>query len=105
MAQITEEINIKIRKFINYPEKTGIHIETAILFGSYSKGLQNKWSDIDLALVSNDFEGSRFNDNMKLMKTVLKVNSDIETHPFRPEDFSIENPFVAEILRYGYSFK
>ena len=28
-------------------------------------------------------------------------NIDIETHPFRREEFTRDNPFVCEILEYG----
>lgn len=32
---------------------------------------------------------------------LIKVDSRIEPHSFRPEDFSKENPFVNEILKQG----
>lgn len=73
----------------------------AYIFGSYAKGRQTEWSDIDLALVSDRFEGNFFYDRCKLSPYVIKINTDIETHPFRPEDFTKENPFVEEIIETG----
>jgi len=32
---------------------------------------------------------------------LIKVDSRIEPHPFKPEDFTEENPFVKEILKQG----
>lgn len=34
---------------------SGIHIERELIFGSYAKGKTGKWSDIDVALVSEGF--------------------------------------------------
>jgi predicted nucleotidyltransferase len=104
MAKIPDKIRSIIKNLLEEAEKEHISIQKAILFGSYANGTNTEFSDIDLALVSDDFQGSRFEDNMKLMRAVLRVNSDIETHPFRPEDFNNENPFVVEILKNGIVF-
>ena len=79
----------------------GLHLERAILFGSYAKGTSGKWSDIDIALVSKDFTGVGFFDRKKVNPFVIKADSRVEPHPFRPEDFTEDNPFVKEILRQG----
>ena len=36
---------------------SAIRVEAVILYGSYAKGTADEWSDIDLAVVSPDFEG------------------------------------------------
>ncbi|MDZ7289571.1 MAG: nucleotidyltransferase domain-containing protein [candidate division KSB1 bacterium] len=76
-------------------------IRQAYIFGSYATGQQTEWSDIDLALVSDRFEGNFFYDRCKLSPYVIKIDTDIETHPFRPEDFTKDNPFVEEIIETG----
>lgn len=60
-----------------------------------------QYSDIDMAVVSDDFVGSLFDDSTRLGKYVIKTSFDIEVHPFRTEDFTPDNPLVAEILRTG----
>lgn len=35
-----------------------VGIERAVVFGSVARGDFNRWSDVDLLLVSDDFEGS-----------------------------------------------
>ena len=45
----------EIKRFINRTEKE-IDIEKIIIFGSYAWGKQNKCSDIDLAVISDDFK-------------------------------------------------
>ena len=97
MALVSDEIGEKLKKFLNMVSLSGLHIEKAIIFGSYAKGKADKWSDIDIALVSKDFTGVR----KKLNRCLIKVDSSIETHPFRPEDFTRENFFVDQIVKEG----
>jgi predicted nucleotidyltransferase len=81
--------------------KKDISVEQVYLFGSYAKGNVKEYSDIDLAIVSNDFQGIRFYDRKKLFKYLIKINTDIEIHTFKTEDFTTDDPFVAEIIKTG----
>ncbi len=101
MVEIPNKVIEIIFKFIKEAKIDNINIEQAILFGSYAKGTQNKYSDIDLAVVSADFEGNRFKDNLKLAEAKLRTSIDLETHPFKTLDFTIDNLFVKEILKEG----
>ncbi|MBM2815451.1 MAG: nucleotidyltransferase [Ignavibacteria bacterium] len=101
MAEVPEHIKEIIKKLVLEAKTDNITIEKAILFGSYAKGTNHEYSDIDVAVVSNDFEGIRLFDNIKLIDAALKASIDLETHPYRPEDFNEDNPFVKEILEYG----
>ncbi len=90
-----------IRRLIAELGKENIRIERAIVFGSQVRGSATEWSDIDVALVSPDFSGSRFDDNCRIRKAKLRTNKRFETHPFTREDFD-SSPFVhAEILKDG----
>jgi predicted nucleotidyltransferase len=97
---LTEVLNIA-KKFIETVRQQGITVETAYLFGSWAQGRGTEWSDIDLAIVSSVFEGVTFYDRRKLDKAVIAVDTGIEPHPYRPEDFNESNDFVREILRTG----
>ena len=57
MDQIPDRIRKIIDQYIKKLDKNKIHIQRAIIFGSYSKGLSHAWSDIDIALVSDAFDG------------------------------------------------
>ena len=81
--------------------KLQINIEQAILFGSYAQGTYSSWSDIDIALVSSDFEGDRFKDRDKIRRIKLKISSDLEPIPYLPDDFTVNDPFVKQILATG----
>ena len=101
MAVITDEITERIKKFLEMISASGLHLERAILFGSSVRGTANRWSDIDIALVSKDFTGIGFYDRKRMNPYLIKTDSRIELHPFRPEDFTEENPFVHQILKDG----
>lgn len=46
-----------IRKFVEGLEERGIRVEHVYLYGSYARGTWLKTSDVDLIIVSRDFEG------------------------------------------------
>ena len=102
MAQKADrKIEKTVKSYIEQLESIGIHVQQAILFGSYASGKHNEWSDIDLAIVSKDFIGDRFEDRNRIRRITLQVNSDISPMPFRPEDFNDSDYFVKEILETG----
>ncbi len=101
MADVPNTVIEIIKKFIEEAEKDNIRISQAVLFGSYAKGTYHEYSDIDLAVVSEDFEGISFYDNKKLTKAMLRTCIDLETHTYLPDEFKEDNPFVKEILEYG----
>ncbi len=103
MAEISTEIKELINKFIYELEATNIHVQKAVLFGSYARGTNDKWSDIDIAIVSDNFVGNRYYDNEKIRKAKFATSFELEPLTYRPEEFNESNPFVREILRHGIS--
>lgn len=95
-----DEIDEILQKFISLVSEE-FPLSSVYLFGSYAEGNAGEDSDIDLAIVSEHFEGSRFIDKKKLNKYILQTSIDLEIHPFKTEDFTPENPFVREILSKG----
>ena len=98
-----ENVETIIRSFLEAIQNE-IHVDGVYLFGSYAKGTPSKYSDIDLAIVSRDFEGVRFFDRKRLIKYIVKVNTDIQLHPFKTDYFTTDDPFVEEIIRTGIRF-
>lgn len=101
MAQILPRVKKIIDLYLAALRENHIPVKQAVLFGSYAKGNYNDWSDIDLALVSEVFEGIRIRDRSKIRPITLKISSDLEVLPYRPQDFNMDDPFVKEILRTG----
>ena len=94
------DINNIIKKFISLVSEE-FPLRYVYLFGSYANGHAGEYSDVDLAIVSDKFEGSRFFDKKRLNKYVLQISTDLEIHPFKTSDFTDDNPFVKEIIQTG----
>jgi predicted nucleotidyltransferase len=101
LVEIAVDITGKIKDFVSELEKQNLHVEQVFLFGSYAKGTFNEWSDIDIAIVSNDFCGIRLFDKEKMIKAIAAIDFSLSPLPFRPEDFDESNLFVKEILETG----
>ena len=101
MDKIPVKIHRLLKKYLKELENNNVPIRQAILFGSYATNSSNEWSDIDIVLVSDEFEGIPFKDRNKIRKITLRISSDLSPLPFKTEDFSSENPFVREILKHG----
>lgn len=101
MAKIPHRIKKIIDKYIEALRINNVPISQIVLFGSYARGTFQKWSDIDIALVSDIFEGDRFLDRGKIRRINLSVSSDLEILPYHPQDFTINDPFVKEIIETG----
>lgn len=101
MAPVPDRVKKIVDLYIKKLRENNIPISQAILFGSFAQGTAGKWSDIDLAIVSEIFEGDRFADRGKLRRIKLSVSNDLEILPFRPQDFTEDDPLVKEILDTG----
>lgn len=72
------------------------------LFGSFAKDKPNKWSDIDVAIVSGEIEKNREKSNLKLWQLTEGIDNRIEPHGFSPKDFQKDwIPMVHEIKKTG----
>ena len=101
MAQVPDEIMTILKKYVAELERNNIHLKAVVLFGSYATGRYEEFSDIDVALVSDDFQGVRFSDKERIRKSTLATDYRLSPLPFRSEDFKEENLFVKEILKTG----
>lgn len=90
----------RVQQFLEEVRQQGVPLRKAILFGSFARNEQHEYSDIDLALVADDFTGAAFIDMKPFVRALVK-HVDIEPHTFSPEQFADWNPFVQEIKRTG----
>lgn len=72
----------------------------AYLFGSHSRGVSHKDSDIDIAIIFSRLE-DYFELQLELMRLRRNIDTRIEPHPIDENDFNPGNPLAAEILKYG----
>jgi predicted nucleotidyltransferase len=82
--------------------KSNMKIKKMYLFGSYVSGTNHIDSDIDIAVISDDFKGDCIDDGVTLM--MLRpddIDIVLEPHPFLSKDFNKQNPFAREIIDKG----
>lgn len=80
-----------------------IRVEKVYLYGSYARNGEHDFSDIDIAVISPDFEGGTERDYLILGRAALKINVLIEAKPYRPSDLGNLSPleFLYEVVRTG----
>ena len=100
MDKIKPEILIIIKKYLSLLENNGFPIKEAYLYGSYTRNEENKWSDIDIAVISDRFEGNRFLDKEKIRGLYRKVDLRISVLPLNTE--SLDSFFIqSEVIGKG----
>ncbi len=66
------------------------------------KGTEKKDSDIDIALIFDDFkEEDKFDLQTNLLVLATNFDTRIEPHPISKQEFEFEDPFVSEIKKTG----
>lgn len=92
----------KARLFLDSLRQAGIEVSEAYLFGSVVSGLSHKDSDIDLAVVSSEFQGLRYYDMKKICMHRRKIDLRLEIHPFSRDEVEHDPPqFFLKIKQDG----
>jgi predicted nucleotidyltransferase len=107
MALQQDRVDGIILGFIARLEKE-IPVQEVILFGSYAQGNPEEYSDIDLAVISDWFEGKPAIENLKfLMRISSRYNYLIEALPFRGKEYQNidKRSLLARIVQTGKKYK
>jgi len=92
----------EIEAYLKVLKKNKIKLQKVILFGSFAKNKQKSYSDIDLAVVSEDFKKDVIEAMMTLSKLTIGVADRIEPIALTPEDLNKKyHPLIGEIKKYG----
>lgn len=101
---VEKTVKIDILNIINeYVEEIKKHynVSHVILFGSYAKGDERNDSDIDIAVVSEDFD-DLIDIMAELMGMTWDIDARIEPHPIRKKDFDeVSDFFIKEVRDTG----
>lgn len=77
-------------------------VEAIILFGSYAKGTEHKDSDIDIAIVIDEFKDNIIDEEVEFMKMRKGIDYRIEPHIIRVKDYKeVSTPFIKEVVSTG----
>ena len=99
---LTQDVVIEtVRDYARRIEACGVKLRMVILYGSFAKGMQHEWSDIDVALVADKFNGDPFHDRKRFPYIKGEPYVRIETRTYPTEYFLQSDPFIEEIKKDG----
>ena len=98
---LTQQNAIDISKqFIEELKEAGYTVKKAYLYGSYLDGKQTKFSDIDVAVVADEFTGLSVID-IKPFLGILGKYRLIHAKTYSSDDLINGEPFLDEIIKNG----
>lgn len=99
---ISKKVKKEIDEYIKVLKADKLPIKKVILFGSYAKGVQNKWSDIDLCIISPKFKDAFKAMQYLWLKRTKDIGLTIEPLGFSPSDFKDKyDSLIHEIKTTG----
>jgi predicted nucleotidyltransferase len=101
-ANVIEAVNY----FAENIRKKGVRISRIIVFGSSSTGWRSPDSDIDIAVISDDFAGKDLFDRTLLTKdaelnTIRKFKVPLDVITLSSEEFSEEDSILSKNIKKG----
>lgn len=98
----SRKIKKAIEKFSQELRKSKFNFQYIYLFGSYARGQEHKWSDIDVAVVSDVLKNNWEKRQIVLWRASRKTDSRIEPYGFTVSDFKNNtSPMVWEVKKTG----
>ena len=83
-------------------ESKGVKPQKILLYGSYATGDYRPESDIDLVVISEDFEGKSYWQRIDLLSdAIYKVFQPIEAVAMTPQEWENGNSFIADYAKNG----
>ena len=98
---VTQDIVGVVQNYLRTVAKKGIPVRYGVLFGSYVKGKEHAWSDIDLLVVSPLYDKKRtYKQASKLWRIAAHTDSRIEPIPVGERQYEEDDSSVIiEIAR------
>ncbi len=91
-----------VENYVKSIRSLGVQVRKAFLFGSFAKNRQSEWSDIDVALIADNFIGFSVTDKIPFKRLHAKKEfMAIETHTFAASSLTEHNAFLEEIIKTG----
>lgn len=88
MYSTGQQIKEVIQKFKETLAKQGINTDKIILFGSHARGTADKYSDIDVVVISKDFAVMGFKQRCEVLgRAIAEIMEPIEPLAYTPEEF------------------
>lgn len=100
------EVKKIVEKYAEKLKEENYPFSAIYLFGSYAKGKAHKWSDIDVAVISEKLKKNRDQNENLLWHIRRNVDLMIEPYGFTAEDFQNRcDPIANEIKNTGIKIR
>jgi predicted nucleotidyltransferase len=91
-----------ISAFRNALESKGIKAEKIILFGSYATGQYRPDSDIDVVVISQDFENKTYWQRIDVLsEAIYEIFEPIEATAFTPQEWQGRQSSIVDFAKNG----
>jgi predicted nucleotidyltransferase len=102
MAQTTPELKQIVQRFCEQLEKMGVHAEKVMLYGSQAAGTAREGSDIDLIVISSDWEKFNQRERLEILGVAsARILEPVQAQGFTPVEISKNQlmPFWVHVLK------
>ncbi|MEK9183043.1 MAG: nucleotidyltransferase domain-containing protein [Patescibacteria group bacterium] len=99
--RISGKLKQAIQEYVQLLKNDNLPIQRVVLFGSYAKGLQHPWSDVDICVVSSAFKNSWMATQYLWQKLPRDSQFVLEPVGYTIEDFKNESPLISQIKKTG----
>jgi len=98
---VAQDVVGVIQNYLRTVAKKGIPVRYGVLFGSYAKGKEHEWSDIDLLVVSPLYDKKRtYKQASKLWRIAAQTDSRIEPIPVGERQYhEDDSSVIIEVAR------
>ena len=103
---VKDKIAQAIKFFENCLKEKGVNVSKIILFGSQSTGKANMESDVDILIISPDFQNKDIFERARLtkeaeIKTIKKFRVPLDVITLTSEEFESGQSLITEFARKG----
>ena len=98
---VKKSVLISVERYLAALKKAGLDIELIVIFGSQVTGKDHKWSDIDLLVISPQFDEMKDRVNLNLLWHIAaKIDDRIEPIPCGSKQWQEDNfNAIIEVAR------
>ncbi len=104
MYKAGSQVKAIVAKYKATLQKCGIKVDRIILYGSFAQGREREHSDIDLVVVSENFQKMNLRERLEVLgMAAARIMQPIEAKGYTAEEIkSVSNiSFLSEILKAG----
>jgi len=102
MAKATPELRQVVKRYRTQLKKMGIHPTRVLLFGSQAAGTAHEGSDIDLIVISGDWEKYNHRQRLELLGiAAARILEPVQAQGFTPSEIRSKKvaPFWQQVIK------